>query len=61
MFACTALPVVLVDNDSPRLVPGLEALGYGGDCVRFGLRRLVLMVKGDIDLSAFVIYRLEMG
>ena len=38
VFASAALAVIVIDNKGPRLAPGLEAFGDGGDSVGLGFR-----------------------
>lgn len=55
MFTCTSFTVVIVYDESPRLVPCLEPLRNARDSVRLGLGWAMVVIKRDVDLSTLVI------
>ena len=55
VLARTAFAVVVVDDQSPRLVARLEALRHRGDCVRLRFVCTVLVVERNIHVAAFVV------
>ena len=55
MFARTALAVVVVNDERPRLVARLEPLRHCRYGVGLGLRRSMLVVERDVHLAAFVV------
>ena len=55
MFARTALTVVVVNDERPRLVARLEPLRHCRDGVGLGLRRSMLVVERDVHIAALVV------
>ena len=55
MFARTALTVVIVNDERPRMAARLEPLRHCRDGVGRGLRRSMLVVERDVHLAALVV------
>lgn len=59
MFTSTALAVVIIDYQSPRLVAGLETLGDVGYSLGLSLRGIAVMIKSNVHVTTFVVYSLH--
>lgn len=59
MFPSAAFAIIVVDNQCPRLLSSLEALGYTGNGIRAGLRRIMVVVEGDVHFTALIVDRLQ--
>jgi hypothetical protein len=59
VFTGAAFAVVLVDDERPGLVAGLETLRNARDGVSLRLRGIVLVVESDVDVSSLIIYGLD--
>jgi hypothetical protein len=58
VFTGAAFAVVLVDNERPGLVAGLETLRNARDGVSLCLRGIVLVVESDVYVSSLVVHGL---
>ena len=55
MFTCTAFAVIVIYNESPWFVSCLETLGDTRNSIGLRFRGAVIVVKGDINLTALVV------
>ena len=55
MFTCATLSVVFVDDQCPRLSPSFESLRNTGNGILSRLGGVMVVVEGDIHVSAFVV------
>jgi hypothetical protein len=61
VFTCATFSIVFVNHQCPRLAPSFKSLRDAGDGILFGLEGVVVMIEGDVHVSAFIVDGLGPG